>query len=272
MSFCKVSKANIYYEIIGTGTPIVMLHGYSPDHRLMKGCMEPVFADREGWQRIYIDLPGMGKTTDYEKISNSDEMLEAVVELIHSLIPNERYLLVGESYGGYLVRGIMREYHEQILGAAFICPLIIPDKQSRTVPPQSIVSTDKEFLSTLTKHELEDFSSHLVVLNEYNCQRYTNEVLAGIENADVEFLEKIQESYSFSFLVDEISFDKPCLFLLGKQDSMVGYKDAFAILDKYPRAAFTILDKAGHNLQIEKANLFNSLLLEWLDRVEEFND
>ncbi|MEY9970799.1 pimeloyl-ACP methyl ester carboxylesterase [Lysinibacillus sp. RC46] len=272
MSFCKVSKANIYYEIIGTGTPIVMLHGYSPDHQLMKGCMEPVFAEREGWKRIYIDLPGMGKTTDYEKINNSDEMLEAVIELIHSLIPNERYLLVGESYGGYLVRGIMREYHEQILGAAFICPLIIPDKQSRTVPEQSVVSADKDFLSTLTKQELEDFSSHLVVLDEYNCQRYTNEVFAGIEKADVAFLEKIQKNYSFSFPVDEISFAKPCLFLLGKQDSMVGYKDAFAILDKFPRAAFTILDKAGHNLQIEQANLFTNLMSEWLERAVEIND
>lgn len=270
MSFCKVSKANIYYEVIGTGTPIVMLHGYSPDHRLMKGCMEPVFAEREGWKRIYIDLPGMGKTTDYEKINNSDEMLEAVVELIHSLIPNESYLLVGESYGGYLVQGIMREYHEQILGAAFICPLIIPDKEGRTVPEQSIVLSDKEFLSTITKEELEDFSSHLVVLNEYNCHRYTNEVLAGQRNADVEFLEKIQKGYRFSFPVDESSFDKPCLFFLGKQDSMVGYKDAFAILDNFPRATFTILDKAGHNLQIEQANLFNSLMYEWLDRVEEF--
>ncbi|WP_370044201.1 alpha/beta fold hydrolase [Lysinibacillus sp. RC79] len=272
MSFCKVSKANIYYEMIGTGTPIVMLHGYSPDHRLMKGCMEPVFAQREGWKRIYIDLPGMGKTIDYEKINNSDEMLEAVVELIHALLPNERYLLVGESYGGYLVRGIMREYHEQILGAAFICPLIIPDKEGRTVPEQSIVLSDKEFLSTLTKEELEDFSSHLVVLDEYNCHRYTNEVLAGCEIANMEFLEKVQKSYGFSFAVDELTFDKPSLFLLGKQDSIVGYKDAFAILDKFPRAAFTILDKAGHNLQIEQANLFNSLMLEWLDRVKELND
>lgn len=272
MSFCKVSKANFYYEVIGTGTPIVMLHGYSPDHRLMKGCMEPVFAEREGWKRIYIDLPGMGKTTDYEKINNSDEMLEAVEELIHALLPNERYLLVGESYGGYLARGIMRGYHEQILGAAFICPLIIPDKEGRTVPEQSIVSADKEFLSTITKEELEDFSSHLVVLNEYNCHRYTNEVLTGQRNADVEFLEKIQKGYRFSFSVEEISFDKPCLFLLGKQDSMVGYKDAFAVLDKYPRATFTILDKAGHNLQIEQVNLFNSLMHEWLDRVEEISD
>ncbi|WP_054772278.1 hypothetical protein [Lysinibacillus pakistanensis] len=34
--------------------------------------------ERNGWKRIYIDLPGMGKTPDYEKINNSDEMLEDI--------------------------------------------------------------------------------------------------------------------------------------------------------------------------------------------------
>ena len=88
------------------------------------------FIEREGWKRIYIDLPGMGKTTDYSSIQNSDEMLEAIIELIHTIIPNESYLLVGESYGGYLARGIMRKSVDQLLGAALICPLIIPEKSN----------------------------------------------------------------------------------------------------------------------------------------------
>ncbi|WP_342533040.1 alpha/beta hydrolase [Lysinibacillus sp. FSL R5-0849] len=131
MPFCQTSKANIYYEIIGTGIPIIMLHGFTPDHRLMKGCMEPVFLEQEGWKRIYFDLPGMGKTTNYSSIQNSDEMLEVVNEFIQALIPDEPYLLVGESYGGYLARGIMRKSAERLLGAAFICPLIIPEKEQR---------------------------------------------------------------------------------------------------------------------------------------------
>ena len=64
----------------------------------------------------------MGKTTDYSSIQNSDEMLEAITELIHTIIPQESYLLVGESYGGYLARGIMRKSVDQLLGTAFICP------------------------------------------------------------------------------------------------------------------------------------------------------
>ncbi|WP_177184527.1 alpha/beta fold hydrolase [Psychrobacillus sp. OK032] len=30
------------------------------------------------------------------------------------------------------------------------------------------------------------------------------------------------------------------------------------------------MDKAGHNLQIEQPQLFNTLVNEWLDRMEEF--
>lgn len=268
MPFCQTSKANIYFEIIGTGIPIIMLHGFTPDHRLMKGCMEPIFLEQEGWKRIYFDLPGMGKTTNYSSIQNSDEMLEVVKEFIQALISDECYLLVGESYGGYLARGIMRKSAERLLGATFICPLIIPEKEQRRVPEHCVVTSDHAFLATLSQEELEDFQSNQVVLDAYNWKRYTTEVLVGCKKADHAFLEKIQQNYGFSFAVDEQSFAKPCLFLLGKQDSVVGYEDAFTILEKFPRATFAILDMAGHNLQIEQPELFNNLMSEWLDRVE----
>ena len=31
--------------------------------------------------------------------------------------------------------------------------------------------------------------------------------------------------------------------LLGRQDSSVGYKDAWSILDNYPRGTFAVLDR-----------------------------
>ena len=55
---------------------------------------------------------------------------------------------------------------------------------------------------------------------------------------------------------------------MGRQDSIVGYRDAWEIIENYPRGSFVVLDKAGHNLQIEQEDLFNNLVLEWLDRVE----
>ena len=49
----------------------------------------------------------------------------------------------------------------------------------------------------------------------------------------------------------------------------MGYRDAWHILENFPRASFAALDMAGHILHLEQEKLFNGLLNEWLDRVEK---
>jgi pimeloyl-ACP methyl ester carboxylesterase len=70
--------------------------------------------------------------------------------------------------------------------------------------------------------------------------------------------------------VDQVSepFPGPSLIITGRQDAMAGYRDAWNILENYPRATFVVLDRAGHFLE-ENADLVNVLVNEWLDRVEE---
>ncbi|WP_010095143.1 alpha/beta fold hydrolase [Ornithinibacillus scapharcae] len=269
MSYCKVRKAEIYYEDLGEGIPIIMIHGFSPDHRLMKGCMEPLFKERKGWRRIYIDLPGMGRTKNYQDISTSDDMLESVIEFIDHIIPNQDYVIAGESYGGYLARGIIHKQLQHIKGAAFICPVIYPYAKDRSLVPHIVMKRDESFLESLSPEELEDFSHNNVVLNEHTWVRYNQEVVSGARISDSRLLSKVQQNYGFSFSIDQYEFHKPSVFLLGRQDSVVGYQDALNLLNKYSRGTFGILDEAGHNLQIEKDILFNSLINDWLDRVNE---
>jgi pimeloyl-ACP methyl ester carboxylesterase len=85
-------------------------------------------------------------------------------------------------------------------------------------------------------------------------------------------LDRIEShGYPFTFNVDapSIILEKPTLILVGRQDSMVGYHDSWKILENYPRATLAVLDRAGHNLQIEQERLFNTIVDEWLNRVGE---
>lgn len=50
---------------------------------------------------------------------------------------------------------------------------------------------------------------------------------------------------------------------------MVGYRNAWEILENYPRGTFAVLDRSGHFLEVEQEGLFQSLAGEWLDRVDE---
>lgn len=269
---CKLNNLTMYYEEYGEGVPILMLHGYYPDHRLMSGCMEPIFRRRPGYRRIYPDLPGMGRTAADKSVYNSDTMLHTVLEFIARVIPEGKFLVAGQSYGGYLARGVAVRLKTRVDGALFLCPMIVPDHEKRELPAHTVLSRDEAFFSTIKDENEEDFFEMAVVQNKDTWERYEREILPGVRLANGEYLENIRRTgYGFSFDLDaeETIFNKPALFLTARQDSATGYRDAYKILEHYPRATFAVLDRAGHNLQIEQPALFAGLTEEWLDRVEE---
>ena len=160
---CKIKDISINYEIIGEGKPIIMIHGYYADNRVMAGCMEPIFSVKDGYKRIYIDLPGMGKSESAEWITNSDIMLDIVIDFIEKIIPNENFLIVGNSYGGYLSRGVVYKMQDRVDGIVLICPLLIPDYKKRNLPEHVVLVKDDMLISKLTPEVAEDFNSCMVV-------------------------------------------------------------------------------------------------------------
>lgn len=265
---CHIRDAEIYYEIIGEGKPIVMLHGCSPDHRLMMGCMESVFHKHTGYKRIYIDLPGMGKSNAPNWINSSDILLDVLTLCIEKIIPDENFLLAGESYGGYLSRAILSKMPHRIDGLLLICPVIIAEHEARTVPSYNMIIRDDKFLSSLPSDERQEFCELAVIANEYTYNRYKEEIKPGLTVANTEFVENLQKNYTLSSNVNEQKYPKPVLLLAGRQDIVVGYQDLLEIIEDYPRATFAVLDMAGHNLQIEQPELFESLVGEWVKRTE----
>lgn len=264
-------NTEIAYETRGEGTPVFMIHGWSVDHRIMLGCMEPVFSTMPaGWKRIYIDLPGMGASPAQPWIKNSDVMLEILEEFLDQLIPDEHFVLAGESYGGYLARGLLKQRFGSIDGLLLLCPSIFPGQQQREVPPFTVFERDQDLLRSLSREERELFESLNVIQNTRVWSRYKEEILPAIKSADWNFLSTVLDGV-FSYDVDtlETPFEKPTLMLMGRQDISVGYRDQFSIIEHFPRASFVVLDKAGHNLQIEQDHLFSELVKEWLQRVAE---
>ena len=269
--FCDLGNVSIYYETCGEGLPVLMIHGFSPDHRLMKGCMEPIFASRPGWKRIYFDLPGMGKTRGEPWIECSDKVLEVVLAFVDRILPHQSFLLVGQSYGGYLARALVLKKREFVEGLLLMCPLIVPHQEKRNLPARKVIVEDQKLISEMDEPEANEFASTAVVQTRRNWERFRDEILVALKVADVAYLERLRgNGYPFSFDADfgREQYDKPVLIIAGRQDSSVGYKDAWSIIENYPRATLAVLDSAGHNLQIEQPQLFTALVSEWLDRVQ----
>ncbi len=268
---CRLKSITVHYNIIGSGKPILMLHGYTLDHRMMMECMEPVFEKMDDWQRIYIDLPGMGKTIREDWIRTSDDMLRVIIEFVEAVIPGQRFLIVGESYGAYIARGLLHKKWDLVDGLAMICPMIIPEADKRILPAHRVIVHEPGLESKLSLEDVTSFQSMTVIQSQYVMERYEKEILSAAKLADVEFLQEIKENgYAFSFDPDKLPkpFDRPVLILTGRQDSITGYQDAWRVLSNFPRATYAVLDGAGHNLQIEQPQLFEALIGNWLERVE----
>lgn len=269
---CKVRDVAIHYKVFGEGRPIVSLHGFTLDHRSMVGCLEPIFKHRKGWQRIYLDIPGHGETPGKDWIKSSDDVLDLLFGFIDKVIPDKPYLVAGLSFGGYLARGLVNKKSDMVNGVLLIVPRIIGDPQERALPSKAVIERDEDFLAGLSPGDREDFEDVAVIQTGKHWQRYSQEITPAVKTADNAFLERFDpRKDEFSFELDSPSFifEKPTLILVGRQDHWVGYRDAWKILENYPRATFAILDRAGHALQMEQPTLFNTLVSEWLDRVEE---
>ena len=153
--FYSYKNMKLHYEMIGDGKPIIILHGLGCDWTLMKSCLEPIFDTQFNYKRIYIDLPGMGQSAASLEYAASDYILEILISFIRNL-DLQNFLLIGESYGGYLARGILARQFKDVDGMMLLCPVIEPDHSKRTLPLTDIFFSDEKYLNTLINIHIRD--------------------------------------------------------------------------------------------------------------------
>ena len=267
----QLKRIFLNFHQLGSGRPILFLHGQRGDHRQYLDLMEPLFEKRDGWHRIYLDLPGHGESDGPDWVENQDQILDILLEFIDRLIPQQDFVIAGSSYGCYLARGIIYQRPSQVDGLLMIVPVILADRSRRDLPSHRTLDANPALLESLSDEQRHLVENFFVLQSEMALEKFGRLLgpAQALYNAD--FMNRIEANRAFSFDVDQMEapFDKPTLMLMGRQDAIVGYRDAWNILENFPRATFTVLDKAGHFLSMsEQISLSASLISEWLDRVE----
>ncbi len=264
----EVSKASINYDIIGEGIPVLLIHGFSLDNNVMKGAYEPIFSKLDGFKRVYVDLPAMGESVEKEGLKGSEDILACLIDFADKVIGNEKFIVIGQSYGGYLAQGIISSIPEKTLGLGLLCPLVIADSERRDLPEHKLMIDDRKYIIYEDKDEFEEYLEFAVVVTQATYNRYKDDILIGLNKATSDILEVIrEENYELSPEPYETinNYDKPSLILVSKQDSTVGYKDAMRLDSKFSNLSISMINGAGHALQYEQESIFNELTMNWLN-------
>jgi pimeloyl-ACP methyl ester carboxylesterase len=261
----------VHYAQHGDGTPVLALHGAGVDHREIMGALEPLFAGRPGWRRLYPDLPGHGRTPAPGTVNSNDDVVEVLLGLVDAVIGEQALLVLGHSYGSYLARAIANRRPGQVAGLALVCGV---DAQARAgdIPEHAVLHADDDLDvdATLEAAMAAEFRDYLVVQTHATMRRFQQTVAPGVTLADQAALERIFARWRLRTPPEQgPAYPNPTLILTGRQDGTAGYAGSWRLLDHYPRGTFAVLDRAGHALLHEQVELAAALLAEWLDRVRE---
>ncbi|MFC6181184.1 alpha/beta fold hydrolase [Lactiplantibacillus daowaiensis] len=263
----------LYTEVIGTGYPVVFLHGLALDMTSMQAWYEPLLA-QQPIQRIYLDLPGMGKSPAVPLAqANSDAILAGVQATIQALIGHTNYAVVGHSYGGYLALGLA--YQDSHVSQLFTtCPAFTAVSDQRILAQHDTESHGSiNYQTNLNK--VPAYEQMSVILSPQTWQAYQQQILPGIARCDVAFIHQLQRAHSayyrFSFEpeLQAATLSQPQTMLLGRADNQVGYQEQLAYLQRQPQSTVGVFKRAGHNLPLDQPDLLAAYFKEFVTTLTE---
>jgi pimeloyl-ACP methyl ester carboxylesterase len=263
-------ESKLTARLVGSGTPILFLHSWTSEGADEADAFEPIFGRIEGWQRIYPDLPGMGDS-EATRIANLDAMVEAIGVVIAECIGSREFAVAGSSAGGYLAQGIASKYGDQVLGVLLRSPVVVPTFAKRDIGPLLGIHS----ANCIDRSKPVDRAT-IIADAAYERARASKEQLRdrpARDRAQMEMIEALREDESRYVLnVPFVTSPQPTLIIAPRQDARVGYRDAWNLMERFPRATFVAVDRAEHAFPLDplSVRLFEGLVENWLQRVEEY--
>jgi pimeloyl-ACP methyl ester carboxylesterase len=260
----------MFHVTRGSGTPLLLVHGFCVDHRLLLA-LDGAIDAHGGWRRIYVDLPGMGRSDAGPGIDSSDAVADAVVTFVRQELGDEPFAVLGSSYGGMIARYLVAKLHDQVLGLALLAPLIEAGPATRDVPERVVLAEDAALLSSLDPDDAREYAEMAVVQSPEGWALFREHALPGLRSYRPEVIERLRARYALTAEPEAGSrpFLRPTLLVTGRHDHVVGHRSAAELVDRhYPRATTAVLDRAGHNVHLDQPVLTAALLEDWLTRME----
>ena len=108
-------RTRIYYEVHGSGTPLLLTHGYSSASGMWQGQIEPF--TKAGYKLIIWDMRGHGRSAypDDQSVYSEAYTVEDMEALLdHVCGPNTSAVVGGLSLGGYMSQAFYRDHPQRV--------------------------------------------------------------------------------------------------------------------------------------------------------------
>lgn len=259
-----IKNSRIYYQVSGNGTPVVLVHGFAEDHDLWR---YQHAALSKHYLLIVPDLPGSGKSDMIDDMS-IDGMADCIKQIIHHELPATAVLagvfMIGHSMGGYITLAFAEKYPEMLLGIGLFHSTAYEDSAEKK-------ETRRRGITFIQTHGSYEFIKQSVPnLFTENYRTKNNAILAEMIARYSSFDRLALTAYYEAMILrpDRTtvlqSFNKPVLFIIGKNDKAIPFEDSMK-QSHIPQLAFIeIMETAAHMGMWEEKEKSNEVLLSFL--------
>ncbi|MHA1278562.1 MAG: alpha/beta fold hydrolase [Candidatus Helarchaeota archaeon] len=270
--------AHLYYEDHGnkTGRPLFLLHGWAISSVFFSEQI-PVLV-KKGYRVITWDWRGHGKSEwngSLQTISSKEELLELMYDDFKTLVAhleiNEPYGLIGHSAGAGVGLSIALANPDDvvalsILNSSYVLAENFAEKAIWQVIPPILEASFTPLIQIPYKLVMRSSIPFIsFALNKpRNRVKLWIEDFIGVKKRTV--MEEIKNLKNYNLLNELSKVDIPCLIIAGQLDILTPPRRSRVLHNKIPNSELHIIKNTGHLSMVERSDLVNKYLIQFLSR------
>jgi len=274
--FTMINGVKHYYEIAGTGKPVVMtLHGGpgigdSGDNKNMFKDLESEFTF------VYFDQRGNGQSDDADpKTYNHDQIIEDI-EALRRHLRIGKMAMSGGSYGGMLAMEYALKYPDNLTcmflrGTAASNEL--QEYAFQNALDAGLPGVEREMLYNLFYGRMQsddDLKDHFAKIYPLYSRKYTPEKAKKLfARKRFRYLTHnafFQHAFPLYDIRDKLlEIEVPTLIMAGKHDWITPLPFARELAEGIPRARLVVFEDAGHAINSDMPDKFKEVIREFLN-------
>jgi pimeloyl-ACP methyl ester carboxylesterase len=234
----------------------------------------PFFAS-QGYRVVSLDMKGFGLSyKDFASDYSHPAQARLLAEVLARLGADQAYL-VGHSMGTSVMLHFAHLYPEKVLGLISVDGAVSLDggfvRISSLLNFGPFRRIGEVFLTRYVTRErvgkLLESASHQDIATAEVVDGYYNRLVIGQWAQSLLAMTRDMHKNTATFPLEDITF--PMLIFWGEQDTWVTRTEIDKWRDKIPSAEFHVIPETGHMLMEEEPDLFNNMVLAFLESNNE---
>jgi pimeloyl-ACP methyl ester carboxylesterase len=263
MIHIKSGDADIAYQVLGTGAPVVLLHPFPAHHELWLPAAQAVTSR---YQLILPDLRGHGNSSVGEGPATMEKHAGDIARILdHAGVG--RVPLAGVSIGGYVLFEFWRRYRGRV-AALVLCNT---KAQADTSEAKAVrLQAAADVLERGTEPFFESMVPKLLGRTTRESRPdLVNGALGMMRQMSAGNLAQVQRGMAErpDSVPDLKTINVPALIVTGDEDILTGAAEAELMRENIPGSQRKIIRKAGHYSPWEQPEEVGQLLRQFFDSI-----